>query len=90
MLALVAIQERLDSVSDAVMGCMDSGGEHKACLCEHKELIVQFNTSVKNLFLNHPDLEEFDLVRFKSSDGTRVAQSLKGIRKQASSDPSCL
>jgi len=62
VLALVAIQERLDSVSDAVMGCMDSGGEHKACLCEHKELIVQFNTSVKNLFLNHPDLEEFDLV----------------------------
>ncbi len=89
VLELVKIQERLDSVSTAVMGCMDSGREHNACLCQYKELIIQFNRSVNNLFPNHPSLEKYDLVRFKSPDGTWVTQSLKSIRKQASLDPSC-
>jgi len=83
------LQEKLDSVSNAIMGCMDSGEEHKACICKYKELIIQFNTSAKKLFLNHPDLGELDLVRFKSPDGNSVAQSLEGIRKQANVEPSC-
>lgn len=87
--ALVAISERLDAVSTAIMGCMDSGKGHNTCLCEHKGLVIQFNTSVNNLSLNHPDLEKYDLVRFKSPDGMWIAQSLKGLKKQASSEPSC-
>ena len=61
VLELVKIQERLDSVSTAVMGCMDSGREHNACLCQYKELIIQFNRSVNNLFPNHPSLEKYIL-----------------------------
>ena len=86
---LLQVQEKLDMVSNAIMRCMDSGGEHAACLCQHKELIIQFNSSVKTLFLNHPDLGELDLVRFKSPDGNYVAQSLEGIRKQADVEPAC-
>jgi len=83
------IQDKLDSVSTTIMGCMDSGEEHKACMCKHKELIIQFNTNVKILFSNYPGLEKLDIVRFKASDGTWVSQSLQGIRKQASVEPSC-
>ena len=83
------VQEKLDMASNAIMGCMDSGEELAACLCQHKELIIQFNSSVKTLFLNHPDLGELDLVRFKSPDGNYVAQSLEGIRKQANVEPAC-
>ena len=86
---LVALQEKLDAVSTAIMGCMDSGGTHQACLCEHRDLIVRFNTSVKRLFANDPGLEKLDLVRFKSPDGTSIGQSLESNKKQASVDPSC-
>ena len=41
------LQEKLDSVSNAIMGCMNSGEEHKVCICKHKELVIQFNTSAK-------------------------------------------
>ena len=83
------VQEKLDMVSNAIMGCMDSGEEHAACLCQHKELIIRFNSSVKTLFLDHPELGELDLVRFKSPDGNYVGQSLEGLRKQANVEPSC-
>lgn len=68
---------------------MDSGKEHITCICENRKLIIRFNESVRNLFSNHPGLEEYDLVRFKSPDGIWIAQSLKGIRMQASTEPSC-
>ena len=83
------LQEKLDSVSNAIMGCMDSGEEHNVCICKHKEIIIQFNASANKLFLNHPELGELDLVRFKSPDGNYVGQSLEGIRKQANVEPSC-
>lgn len=86
---LLDLQEKLDSVSNAIMGCLDSGEEHSVCICKHKELVIQFNRRVNELFLNHPGLGELDLVRFKSPDGIYVAQSLEGIRKQANVEPSC-
>lgn len=89
VLELVTIEEKLDSISTAVMACMDSGKEHKPCLCEYKEKIIQFNTGAKNLFVNHPELEKYDLVRFKNQNGTMINLSLKGIRKQAGTDPQC-
>lgn len=87
--ALDLVQTRLDSVSTAMMGCMDTGYSHPACLCKYQNLIIQFNSSVKDLFLNHPDLEQLDLVRFKSSNGIWVSQSLKGMKKQAETTTSC-
>jgi len=89
VLELVIIEKKLDTVSSAIMACMDSGKEHKSCLCEQKEKIIQFNTSVKKLFVNHPELEKYDLVRFKNQDGIMNNLSLKGIRKQASIEPQC-
>jgi len=83
------IQGKLDSVSTAIMGCMDSGKEHKECICKHRGLIIEFNTNVKILFSNYPSFENLDIVRFKSPNGTWVSQSLKGIRAQASVEPTC-
>jgi len=86
---LVVVQEKLDSVSTAIMACLDSGQEHKYCMCKQKDKVIQFNTSVKNMFLNYPIFESYDLVRFKLPNGTWVNQNLKGIKKQASMNPSC-
>lgn len=83
------LQDKLDSVSTAIMGCMDAGGAHKTCMCKHKEQIVQFNTIVSDLFSNHPGFEQLDIVRFRIPGGQWVSQSLKGIRKQAGVEPSC-
>ena len=87
--ALHNLQEKLDSVSTAIMGCISSGGSHSSCMCKHRELIAQFNETAKKLFLDHPDLMGLDLVRFRSPEGESVAQSLEGIRKQANADLSC-
>ncbi len=60
---LLDLHEKLDSVSNAIMGCMDSGEEHAACICKHKELIIQFNNSVNRII--------FESSRF---GGTRSGQ----------------
>lgn len=86
---LLAIQDNLDAVSAAIMTCMDRGGKHAACVCEHRELVSRFNASVRDISENHPDLEEYDLVRFRSPEGVWVSQSLKGLRKQAATPLSC-
>ena len=87
--ALHAVHEKLDAVSDAVMQCIETGEEHATCLCTHKELIIKFNSSVDGLFVNYPEFKNHDLVRFKATDGMWITQSLRGIRKQASDEPSC-
>ena len=60
---LLDLHEKLDSVANAIMGCMDSGEEHAACICKHKELIIQFNNSVNRII--------FESSRF---GGTRSGQ----------------
>ncbi len=86
---LSKLQGEIESISTAIMECITAGEDHVACLCTHKEEIVQFNSSVKNLFANHPDFENHDLVNFTTPDGVSVAQSLKGILEQASIEPVC-
>jgi len=86
---LVTIQNNLDAVAAAIMKCMQGGREHNVCVCEHRELISRFNASVRDVFRDHPGLGEYDLVRFKSPDGIRTSQSLKSLRKQASTPLSC-
>ena len=44
------LQEKIDAVSATIKGCIDSGEEHGACMCKHKALILQLNSSVKSLF----------------------------------------
>lgn len=88
--ALYQLQENLDSVSTVIMQCIDSGETHHACMCKHRELIIQFNTFVDNLFSNHPDLNQYDLVTSKSPNGVYLSQSLESIRKQAGTVPSCI
>ena len=83
------VQDKLDSVSTAIMSCMDTGEEHKTCLCKNEELIVQFNSIVEKLFSNQPELDALDIVSFKATDGTWVSQSLVGIKKQASKELLC-
>ena len=83
------LQEELDSVTEAVMACINDGEVHKDCLCKHKDLILKFNASVQALFSSQPDFEKLDLVRFKSPDGMSVTQSLKSIRMQADMELPC-
>lgn len=87
--ALLAVQEKIDSLSSNVMKCMDSGKEHKACMCDNKALINDFNEKVNTLFELHPELEKLDLIRLKTTDGTPLAQSLSGIKIQANTAPDC-
>jgi hypothetical protein len=87
--ALLSVQEKIDVVSSSVTECVNSGGVHNDCLCASREAIVAFNLAVESLFLAHPDLVSFDLVRFRDSDGNSVAQSLSGIKAQAAVELSC-
>lgn len=68
---------------------MDSGKDHNTCMCDNEALILSFNTAVNKLFESHPDLDELDLVRLKTADGTSVAQSLSGLKVQATQEFSC-
>ena len=38
--ALNQIQNNLDSVSTAMMGCLNAGVKHPVCLCKFKNLII--------------------------------------------------
>ena len=87
--ALTDIQKKIDSISQAVTGCMSTGKEHRACMCESEELILRFNEAVKALFETYPGLKTVDLVRFRMSNGMSVAQSLSGLKKQAQMKLSC-
>ena len=64
--SLRAVQQNLDTVTDAVMRCIDAGRPHAACLCEHEKLVTQFNDSVATLISRHPELSQVDLVHFNS------------------------
>ena len=46
--SLSSIQAKIDSVSTAVMACLDSGKTHTACLCENERLIVDNPQRMKN------------------------------------------
>ncbi len=87
---LNAIQSSLDKVSASVMACLESGDEHAACLCKNKGIISQFNRSVETFLKKNKALATHDLVRFKSTDGHWVTQSLQGISRQAKAgEPAC-
>jgi hypothetical protein len=86
---LVVVQDEIDAVSSAVMGCMDSGRTHKECMCENRELFIRFTGTVNALFVQYPDLRNHDLVMFKNQQGQHVTQSMEGIQKQANMNLSC-
>ncbi|MEW5008842.1 MAG: hypothetical protein RPT25_10335 [Cycloclasticus sp.] len=87
---LNTIQSNLDKVSASVMACLESGDEHAACLCKNKGIISQFNRSVETFLKKNKALATHDLVRFKSTDGHWVTQSLQGISRQAKAgEPAC-
>jgi len=87
--SLLNIQDKLDSVSTAVMACIDSGKAHAVCLCESEATIIDFNGSVMALFDTHPTLKDQDLVSFKGPDDSWISQSLAGIKQQAAMALSC-
>lgn len=82
MFLLVEVQEEIDFISSAVLGCLDAGREHSECMCENKAMISHFTETVNDLFVSCPELKGQDLVTFKAPDGVQVTQSLAGIRKQ--------
>lgn len=87
--ALSDLQERIDSISAAVTKCTSSGKDHGDCLCENEEPILDFNRAVDELFETYADLKTADIVRFRTSDGMVVSQSLSGIKNQAQMKLTC-
>jgi len=87
--ALTSIQKKIDSIGQAVTGCVGTGKKHGACMCESEELILNFNGAVEKLFETYTDLKTMDLVRFRMPNGMSVAQSLSGIKNQAQMKLSC-
>lgn len=81
--SLVEVQEEIDFISSAVMGCIDTGREHRDCMCESKAMFSHFSGTVNDLFAKCPELEGHDLITYKAPDGMQVTQSLVGIKKQA-------
>ena len=89
MLALSEIQEEVDFISSAVMGCVDTGREHKDCMCTNKAMFMHFSESVTTLFAGFPELEKYDLVTFRDQKGVQVTQSMQGMKRQAVMDLDC-
>jgi hypothetical protein len=86
---LIVIQNEIDTISSAIMSCMDSGKQHKECMCDNKEKLVNFAKTAQALFDEHPELKGLDLIHYRNQDGTINNQSLLGIKKQASMELSC-
>ena len=87
--ALVAIQNKIDRISSAVMACIDSGKAHPDCMCQNQSSIVEFNASVTALFMAYPNLAMLDLVQFQAANGLWVTHSLSSIQRQANSPLTC-
>lgn len=75
---LIIIQNEIDSISSAIMSCMDSGKQHKECMCDNEAKFVNFAKTVQALFEEHPELEGRDLIHYRNQDGTINNQSLFG------------
>jgi len=86
---LVEVQEEVDFISSAIMGCLDSGRDQRECMCDNKGMMAHFSATVKELFKKHPELKNQDLVEFKDPGGMHVTQSLDGFRKQAEIKLNC-
>ena len=86
---LVELDEIISSIASGVMGCMDSGKEHKQCMCENRMLFGQFTEAANELFRKYPQLEGQDLVNFKNPEGVLVNFSLETAKRQAEVELLC-
>ena len=86
---LVELDEIISSISSGVMGCIESGKEHKPCMCENRDLFAQFSKAANKFFKKYPQLEGQDLVNFKNPEGILVNLSLETAKRQADMEISC-
>jgi hypothetical protein len=86
---LVELDAIISAISAGVMGCMDSGNEHKQCMCENKDLFAKFSGAANNFVESYPQLDDQDLVNFKNPDGVLVNLSLETAKRQADMKLSC-
>ena len=86
---LVELDEIISSISSGVMGCIESGKEHKPCVCENRDIFAQFSKAANKFFKKYPQLEGQDLVNFKNPEGILVNLSLETAKRQADMEISC-
>jgi hypothetical protein len=86
---LVELDSIISSISTGVMGCMDSGSEHKPCMCENRALFAQFSEAANRFFNKYPELHDQDLVNFSNPEGVLVNLSLETAKRQADMKLSC-
>ncbi len=53
---VLELNSGIDAVSDAVMTCVDSGGDHPACLCANMSEIGVLRETLDRLMVVRPDL----------------------------------
>ncbi len=58
-------------------------------MCDNEALILEFNAAVNKFFEMHPEPGKLDFIRLNTTDGTSLAQSLSGLKLQASIELSC-
>ena len=86
---LVAIDKSISAISAGVMACIDSGKEHKLCMCENRALFNEFAVAMNRLLQTYPQLKREDLVHFKNPEGLLVNLSLETARRQAALEFHC-
>ena len=86
---LVELDSIISSISSGVTGCMESGKEHKTCMCENRELFARFSDAATTFFNKYPQLDGQDLVNFKNPEGVLVNLSLETAKRQAAMKLSC-
>ena len=86
---LVELDEIIGTISSGVMGCMDTGKEHKPCMCENRELFARFSDAANTFFNKYPQFDGQDLVNFKNPRGVLVNLSLETAKRQAAMKLSC-
>lgn len=86
---LAELDAIISSISIEVMACIDSGKEHKPCMCENRELFAEFSEVVNKFFKKYPQLDGQDLVNFKNNEGALANLSLETAKRQAEMKLSC-
>ena len=83
------VHNTLGIVSQAVTACADNGADPKDCMCEHEDLILEFQAAVTALLKAHPEISNFATVNYRDTNGGTIAQNIPALIRRAEISPNC-
>lgn len=83
------VHDTLGVASRAITACADGGGNRRACVCQHKDLVQQFHAAIKALLQAHPEVRNYSTVNYRGTDGGTIAQNIPALIRQADNPPNC-